>query len=94
MKIIFLILLCITITYALDKKVMIKLEKENGLYRGNLEVGSQKQELAFLFSTASSVTWIAGSECTDCHRGRFKENESETFVKNQTDYRVFNVNAY
>jgi hypothetical protein len=70
---------------------MIKLEKDHKTYRAIFPVGSHHQDMAFIFSTGSSVSWIAGSGCTDCKMEKFNENDSESFHKNVTSYRTFNV---
>jgi hypothetical protein len=91
MKIFFLILPIFISTNSGDKKIMIKLEKEHKTYKAIIPFGSQNQELSFMFSTGSSVSWIAGKECSDCHQEKYRENESESFRGNMTNYKSFNV---
>jgi hypothetical protein len=77
-----------------ERKIMIKLDKEYKFYRGIIPIGSNQQELAFIFSTASSLSWIPGSECTECKGEKFMEKESQSFSGNSTTYTSYNVRIY
>jgi hypothetical protein len=88
-----LLLVLIASNETANKKFMIKLEKEHRVYKGNLALGSNKQELGFIFSTGSSISWVGGPECEgDCvERQKFKPNTSDSFKSNTTISKDYNV---
>jgi hypothetical protein len=67
------------------------LHNKNNQFIGNLNVGSDSQEIKTIFSTATGLTWLMGESCSKCNvTNKFNPSTSASY-NNLSDSLTYGV---